>query len=605
MMRWWAAFFIAGLVAPPGGGVMTGVSLLVPALALGALVYGSRRPSVRRDGIDRRPLDRAGIVCVMALASGVIVWEGAGLQRSANDCVRIGAATGGDSGFRHLSLAGARSWMLDRLDDGKLSKRSRSLVGALVLDDRKGLDFALRETYSYVGITHFLALSGLHLGAIAIPLSKILSRAIKSKRRADAALFAILCLYSAVAGFPASLLRALFLCATVLGYRALGLHVDLFGALATGSLVLVAADPAVALDAGFQLSFAAVWGIACVGIPVSNALEPMLPRGLTGRISKALLYPALITCSVQFFTMPLTVALFGRSSLVSPLVNVVVSLPFTILLYAGALYVFIPLEMPRALLCHPINALCRFLGEAPAVFTAGPHRGICRGSFWTEAYFAGVALVVLSLKPGSRRRLSLLCAGAGCIVAAFLLPMNRGTAEGPVPGSPGGGRGAETRGSAFQGGFYLPGGGGIVFVEESFGARESYRLTRTLWGMGIDRIRCCVVEPSRLRRASGISFLLSRISVEEVLCSPYLAAGDRFWREGSRRRNTRIRTVSRGHVVECAAWRLEIVAPEYPPPSNSPVSRADADLAWRLAVRDAAGATVLDLKSGSGYHPVP
>jgi ComEC/Rec2-related protein len=627
MVRWWAAFFIAGLAAPPGCGMQIAVCHLTVGLVLGGLAFSGRCAGARRDGIVRRPLDRAGIMCVIILAAGIVVWEGAGLQRTASDRARLDATAGawagsgagarsgatfpsrsrtGDvSAFRALSLTGARSWFLERLDDGRLSKRARALVGALILDDRKGLDFALRETYSYVGITHFLALSGLHLSAIAIPLSGALSRAIRSKRRADAALCAILCLYSAVAGFPASLLRALFLTATVLGYRFLGLHVDLFGALAAGSLMLVAVDPAVALDAGFQLSFAAVWGIAFIGVPVSEAVEPFLPGGFARRILKALLYPALITCSVQFFTMPLTVALFGRSSLLSPLVNIVVSVPFTILLYAGALYVFIPLAMPRALLSFPINALCRFLGEAPAAFTAGPHRGICRGSFWTGAYFAGVALVVLSLRPRSPRRRLLLGAGIASLVTAFLLPPDGEKTGDFFPGRPGTRPDAEARVSAFRGGFYLSDGGGIVFIEESFGARESYRLTRALWGMGIDRIRCCVVEPSRLRRNSGVSYLLARVSVEEVFCSPYLAAGAASWGERLGGRKVRVKAVSRGDVVECPAWRLEILAPEYPPPREASVSRADAGLAWRFMVRNAAGATMLDLKGGSGYHAVP
>ena len=626
MVRWWAAFFIAGLAAPPSQGMQGAASLLAAGSVLWALALGPRYAWMRFDRLARRRFGVAVAACAIAGAAGIIVWGAAGLLRCEHDCARLGAAieassrdradasseTGnrarsraGDTfGFRAFSLTGARSRLLARLDDGRLSKRARGLVGALILDDRRGLDFTLSETYSYVGITHFLALSGLHLGAIAIPLSKILSRLIRSKRSSDAVLLAILCLYSAVAGFPASLLRALFLSAAVLGYRFLGMHTDLMDALIAGSFALVAIDPAVAFDAGFQLSFAAVCGIAFIGIPLSRAAERHLPGGLAGKAAKVLLYPALITCSVQFLTMPLTIALFKRSSLVSPLVNVIVSLPFTILLYAGVLYVFVPVAAVRVILSPPINLLCRFLAAMPAAFTRGPHAAIYGGSFMIEAYLVGVALVVWSLRPSSPRKRAALGAGVACVTVAFLVPFvwhYTVSAVGPREARTASGAGA----LVFPGGIYLSDGGGIIFVGEELTAGESYRLTRALWARGVSRIRCCVVKPSRLRKNHGVYYLLARISVGEVICSPYLLAGDGGSAERLGGRKRRIRGCCRGDVLECASWRLEILAPVYPPPENAPVSRLDASLAWRFIIKDVSGATTLDLERASGYHAVP
>lgn len=627
MVRWWAAFFIAGLLAPPTFGMQVAASLLVTALAGWAVVRNAGRTNFRLDGAAGRSSVVAAVLFAVTAASGIVVWEHAGLNRGAVECARISAASGQSgtggfdagsaagrasrsgaedrSGFRSLSLTGSRARLLELLNDGRLSKRARALVGALILDDRKGLDFTLRETYSYVGITHFLALSGLHLGAIAIPLSRVLSFFVRSKRSSDAALFAILCLYSAVAGFPPSLLRALFLSAAVLGCRSLGLRTDLFGALVAGSFSLVALDPAVALDAGFQLSFTAVCGIAFIGIPLSGIVEPFIPGGFLGKSLKAICSPALITCSVQFFTMPLTVALFARSSLLSPLINVIVSLPFTVLLYAGALYVFIPWGVSRLLLAAPINVLCRFLGEVPAALAAGPHRGLYRGSFWVEPYVAGVALIACALRPGIVRRRTRLAWGIACIVVAFLAPLCRWHRGGEVPGGLVSAAGARDGRRSLPGCFYLPDGGGVAFIDDRFGSREAYRFTRSLWDMGIDRIRVCVVKPSRLRSNHGIYYVSARVSIGEVICSPYLLDGnaDMAERLGLHRRS--IRPVSRGEVIECASWRLEIVEPVYPPPEGVSVSRNDAGLAWKFMIRSGSGWTMLDLPRDSRYHAVP
>jgi ComEC/Rec2-related protein len=626
VVRWWAAFFIAGLVAPPNVGLQCAASILLAGSVLGILARERRHASMGFDGAARRRFARALSSVAITGSAAIIVWGAAGLQRNAHDRAQPGTAieasnwghigarsetghlagsrSGAVSRFRALSLMGAKSRLLEALNDGRLSKRARGLVGALVLDDRRGLDFVLSEAYSYVGITHFLALSGLHLAAIAIPLSKILSRLIRSKRLSDVALLAILWLYSAVAGFPASLLRALFLSAAVSGYRFVGMHTDLIGALIAGSFTLVAIDPAIAFDAGFQLSFGAVCGIAFIGIPLSRIVEPLLPGGVAGKVAKALLYPALITCSVQFFTMPVTVSLFKRSSLLSPLVNVIVSFPFTVLLYAGVLYVFVPVAPVRAILSRPVDLLCRFLGAVPAVFSEGPHAAIYRGSFMMEAYLAGVGLLAWSLRRSCARKRPVLGVGVACLVIAFLVPLLPWYEDHLSPAHRGARGTAGAQAMTFPGGIYVPEGGGIILIEEAFDSREAYRLTRALWERGVNRIRYCVVKPSRLRRHHGVHYLLARISVEEVICSPYLLA-DPGSAEPLGARCRVVRAVSRGDSLENGSWRLEILAPVYPPSEGAVVSRADAGISCRLEIKYAAGRTTLDLKHASGYHAVP
>ncbi|MGD1049061.1 MAG: ComEC/Rec2 family competence protein, partial [Candidatus Krumholzibacteriaceae bacterium] len=522
--------------------------------------------------------------------------------------VRAGAGPrgGGDAvGIRSLALTGARSRLLDLLDDGRLSKRSRALVGALILDDRRGLDFRLTEAYSYVGITHLLALSGMHLAAIAIPLSKILPRLIRSKRAADAALLAVLCLYSAVAGFPPSLLRSLFLCAAVIGNRFLGAHVDLAGSLIAGCFVLAGLDSSVVFDAGFQLSFAAVCGIAFIAIPVTRAVERVMPPGVRGTIARAVLFPALLTCSVQFLTLPLTISLFKRSSLLSPLVNVLVSFPFTILLYAGVLYVFVPLGAIRAILAPPVNLLCRFLAAVPSAFSHRPHAALIRGDFSFDIYFLGAALVVLSLRKSCGRKRLALGAGVACVALAFLWPVARCRLGGPPGGERAGNAATAAVPVGCEGCLYLPAGEGVVFVGEKFSSGDSYRMVRLLWGDGVRRIGCCVVTPSRPRATNGLAYLLSRISVREIVCSPYLMAGKPALARDIGERGLRVRAVSRGDLVTGGPWRLEILGPVYPPPRGAPVSRSEADLSWRFVLGDAWSITSLDLGRGSGYYAVP
>ena len=50
-----------------------------------------------------------------------------------------------------------------------VSDDAYGIVGAMTLGDKTALSDAARETYSVVGVSHVLALSGLHLGIIFLP----------------------------------------------------------------------------------------------------------------------------------------------------------------------------------------------------------------------------------------------------------------------------------------------------------------------------------------------------------------------------------------------------------------------------------------------------
>ena len=148
-----------------------------------------------------------------------------------------------------------------------LGEKNGATASAMVLGLKKGMDSEVKALYQGAGISHLLAISGLHLSLIGAGLFGLLK-----KVRLPAALSAgisalILIAYAQLTGMGISTRRALVMFLLFLAAGLLKRTPDLPTSLAVAALFLLVPKPQRILDAGFQLSFSAVLGIA-VMIPV-------------------------------------------------------------------------------------------------------------------------------------------------------------------------------------------------------------------------------------------------------------------------------------------------------------------------------------------------
>lgn len=148
-----------------------------------------------------------------------------------------------------------------------LGEKNGATASAMVLGQKKGMDSEVKALYQGAGISHLLAISGLHLSLIGAGLFGLLK-----KVRLPAVLSAgisalILIAYAQLTGMGVSTRRALVMFLLFLAAGLLKRTPDLPTSLAVAALFLLVPKPQRILDAGFQLSFSAVLGIA-VMIPV-------------------------------------------------------------------------------------------------------------------------------------------------------------------------------------------------------------------------------------------------------------------------------------------------------------------------------------------------
>ena len=176
---------------------------------------------------------------------------------------------------------------------------SAALISAMLLGDTSRLSDTDRDAFAAAGVSHLLAVSGLHVSLLA---GLLFPRKRRFAHTALAVQAGVIVGYMLLTGLPVSVLRAglVFLLA-ILGHWFLQ-PVDLLTSTGAAALLLGLQNAYMPCDLGFQLSFCAVLGVQCAA---SLAGQPK--NRLSTRIF-SLTSNALTAALAALFTLPVLVA---------------------------------------------------------------------------------------------------------------------------------------------------------------------------------------------------------------------------------------------------------------------------------------------------------
>lgn len=196
------------------------------------------------------------------------------------------------------------------------------IMRALLFGDKSGFPPDFTAAASSAGVSHFFAVSGMHL-SFCVSAALMLGK----RRGHYVAAMAAVAVFMAVTGFEPSVVRAGIMQLSVLLSHLLKRESSGFGAMSLSLTVLLLANPCSVGDVGLQFSYCAVLGILLAGPRLKGvcALPAKRLPPLPGKLLCALWEPVSVSLSAMLFTLPLAVLYFEKLSLVSLVTNVALS----------------------------------------------------------------------------------------------------------------------------------------------------------------------------------------------------------------------------------------------------------------------------------------
>ena len=227
------------------------------------------------------------------------------------------------------------------------------LCRALLLGDRSELGDSISDDFSALGISHIVAVSGLHLGIITAVVSFLLRRLHVPNVPSIIVTAVFALLFAALTGFSSSVLRSALMLMIVSSARMGGRSGHMPTSLASAVALIILFRPCAVLDVGLVLSFSSTFGIAVIGAPLCRRISERISRythdirerfysrspsamrgaisGLAVGMAEFALDSVIIGASANLLTAPLAFLFFGFSSLYS-LAGLLLSLsPFALL----------------------------------------------------------------------------------------------------------------------------------------------------------------------------------------------------------------------------------------------------------------------------------
>lgn len=213
----------------------------------------------------------------------------------------------------------------------ELGEDDGALISAMLLGEKSGLKEEDKNLYQRSGISHILAISGLHLMLLGMGVFRVLKVILGCSKRVAAISIILMSIYCIFTGNSISTIRATIMFALSLIAPILGRSYDSLSALGLAAILQLFINPYVLNNSGFLLSFLAVIGVTFLAPKLQELL------GANGKFMKSLC----VSLSSALTTLPVLLCSYGTYPWYSIFLNLLILPAMSVLLFFAVLLVMI------------------------------------------------------------------------------------------------------------------------------------------------------------------------------------------------------------------------------------------------------------------------
>lgn len=239
--------------------------------------------------------------------------------------------------------------------------QNSGFMKGLLFGDTSDLSVYIKQDFQKAGLSHVLAVSGMHIGFIVLLFLTLFGKRFGMIIACIALIF-----FVAMTGASPSVIRAVIMYLISAGGFYLRRDHSLLHSLCFALIFLLIINPYSVRSISLQLSFLATLGIIFIYRPLQNLFLKPIKKTNLSRLLKKLVYiiTGVLSCSISacIFTSPILLLNFGYISIAATLTNILTISVFSILFISGLLLCILgSVPVISSILIATINLLSNYV----------------------------------------------------------------------------------------------------------------------------------------------------------------------------------------------------------------------------------------------------
>ena len=228
---------------------------------------------------------------------------------------------------------------------------SGTLLSALLFGERQALLPSVKTDFTNIGISHILALSGMHLTILVLALNKLLMLCRVGKPARLITGISVCVLYTVFTGMSVSIVRAAIMMIIAQTMSLLFKSDDSVTSLFISVFLIVLFAPYTVYSVSLWLS-----AFATLGVILSLDFIDLLPykNNIPHRILRFAVASAISSAFALTSTMLISALVFGKFSSISLISTLIFSILIEIIMYLGAITLIVGKIIPISFVLNPI-----------------------------------------------------------------------------------------------------------------------------------------------------------------------------------------------------------------------------------------------------------